>query len=671
MRPQLIRDAYFVPLDGDGVYLRSSHRVVTIERAPVYPLLERLAPYLNGRYTVAELTARLPEPKAALIADLVRMLHDLHVVRDLSQDLPHTLDERETRAYEAELAYVETYAGSAEHHFQRFRETSVLLVGSGRLLETAAQAALGSGVRRVRLLITDDTATDLDQLRGHLRDALARDPRQELTWASAPNDPDGSGWAESLRGHDAVLHLSERPMLARGRLLDAGAEQTGTLTQHTVVLPGEAWIGPLRIPAEPGGGWEAAWRRLRPAAGVAPLDTGADHPGVSGDLFTGALPSIVANHAVFRLFTHLTGTSEHDWTRRLLRVDLETLETSHHSYHPHPHALPTGPETRDAFLARSVALAHGAQQPVEALSVAAAEHLDARCGLFATVGEEDATQLPLRVSRVEVPHPLTHASAVVYGVAVEFAEARYRAVRRAVELYGTGLYDPRRANADGTVWGLRLSDGEAVPVAASEVFDTTDRTWSEGPRTGAACGRDWNEAVATGLLSHCEELTIASASRHERTGPLVDLTSLAADEEIAHLTRLLDIAGVDVTAHEITDPVLRVPALAFRVDGRVVAHAAGLDLAGAVIAGLERTLLVWQAERHGEPWYAPAAPFPLPDASGDGPVPPAPDLRAEPVRELDDALRRVGRQAVAVPLDHDPALAEVAPYVLRIVVVHG
>ncbi|MGW3134887.1 hypothetical protein [Streptomyces sp. NPDC001139] len=672
MRPQLIRDAYFVPLEDDGVYLRSSHRVVTIEHAPIYPLLERLAPYLNGKYTVADLTAKLPARKASLVASLIRELHEQHVVRDLSQDLPHTLDELEIQAYEAELAYVETYTGSAEHHFQRYREAAVVLVGSGRLVEAAAQASLESGVRRVHLLITDDTPTDLDQLRDHQRSALARDAHQELTWGLAPGQgTDASGWADLLRGYDVVLHLSERPMFARSRMLDAAAERTRALTQHAVVLPVEAWIGPLRTPAEPGGNWEAAWRRLRPTNDVALPDAFADHPELAGDLFTGALPAIVANHAVFRLFTHLTGTGEHDWASRLLRVDLETLVTSHHRYHPHPLALPAGPETREEFLARAAALAKGAEQAVEALSVAAVEHIDARTGLFATIGEEDATQLPLRVSRVSLPHPLDHTPSAVYGVAIEFDEARYRAVRRAVELYGTAMYDHRRTNLDGTVWGMRLSDGEAVPVSSSKVFDATDRTWAAGPQAGTACGRSWNDAVTAGLLRHCEELTIASAALREHTGPSVDLASLTADDEVAHLLRLLEIAGVAVTAHEITDPLLRVPTLAIRANGSVTARAAGLDLLSAAVTGLERTLLSWQAERNGEPWYAPATPPPLPDIpSGGEPLSHSPDLRTDPVRELDAALGRAGHRPVVVPLNHDPALAKLAPYALRIVLTH-
>lgn len=663
MRPQLIRDAYFVPLDDDGVYLRSSHRVMTIERAPVYPWLERLAPYLDGGHTVAELVAGLPERKAALVTDLIRRLHDQRLVRDLRRDLPHTLGEWELRTYEAELAYVETYTDSAEHHFQRYRETPTLLVGSGRLVEAAARAALKSGVRQVRVLVTGDTPTDPERLREHRDAALARDALQELSWAPAPVD--ARGWTDALRDQGAVLHLSERPVSARSLMLDAAAPE-GTLTQHAFVLPDEAWIGPLRIPAGPGGGWEAVRRRLGPG-------TGADLPDLAGDLFTGALPAIVANHAVFRLFTHVTGTGEHDWTNRLLRVDLETLETTHHRYHPHPHALPAGPDTREDFLARSAERARGRERSAEELSVAAVDHIDSRSGLFAAIDEQDATQLPLRVSHVSVPHPVSRDAAVtVYGSAVDFVQARHRAMHRAVERYAAALYDPRRANPDGTVWGLRLSDGGAEPLDASEVFLTTKRQWRAEVPVGTACGGTWDEAVTTALLRHCEELTAAAAARGERPHPRVDLAVLAADDEVAHLVRLLEVTGADVTVHDVTDPELGVPALAFAVDGTTVACAAGLDLVDAAVTGLERTLLHWQAEHNDEPGYAPA-PVPSPPEAprGDeGPLPHPVDLRTDPVRELVAALLRTGRHPVAVPLDHDPALAELAPYVLRIVLVH-
>ncbi|MEV7676667.1 YcaO-like family protein [Streptomyces sp. NPDC088752] len=663
MRPQLIRDAYFVPLDDDGVYLRSSHRVMTIERAPVYPWLERLAPYLDGGHIVAELVAGLPERKAALVTDLIRRLHDQRLVRDLGQDLPHTLGEWELRTYEAELAYVETYTDSAEHHFQRYRETPTLLVGSGRLVEAAVQAVLKSGVRQVRVLITGDTHTDLERLRDQRDAALARDALQELSWTPAPVD--AQGWTEALRGYEAVLHLSERPMSARGRMLDAAAPG-GTLTQHAVVLPNEAWIGPIRTPAGPGGGWEPAWRRLCPG-------TVADLPNLTGDLFTGALPPIVANHAVFRLFTHVTGTGEHDWTNRLLRVDLETLETTHHRYHPHPHALPAGPHTREDFLARSAERARGREQSAEELSVAAVDHLDPRSGLFAAIEEQDATQLPLRVSHVSVPHPVFRDSAVtVYGSAIDFVQARHRAMHHAVELYAAALYNPRRANPDGTVWGLRLPDDGAEPVDAAKVFLTTEQEWRAGVPIGTACGRTWDEALTTGLLRHCEELTVANAAGSEQPRPRVDLAALAVDDEVAHLVRLLEVTGADITVHDVTDPELRVPTLVFDLDGTTVACAAGLDFVDAAVTGLERTLLRWQADHNDEPGYAPIPVPPLPDAPCDDKesLPHQIDLRTDPVQQLVAALLRAGWRPVAVPLDHDPALTALAPYVLRIVLVH-
>jgi hypothetical protein len=75
-------------------------------------------------------------------------------------------------------------------------------------------------------------------------------------------------------------------------------------------------------------------------------------------------------------FCHLTKSGERDWSMHLLRLDLETLQTSVHRFHPDPAVLPAAPMSSDDFLQHVEKLRSGAAQDPEAFSRAAIDYLD-------------------------------------------------------------------------------------------------------------------------------------------------------------------------------------------------------------------------------------------------------------------------------------------------------
>lgn len=93
----------------------------------------------------------------------------------------------------------------------------------------------------------------------------------------------------------------------------------------------------------------------------------------------------------------------------------------------------------------------------------------------------------------------------------------------------------------------------------------------------------------------------------------------------------------------------------------LVEHGAGFTAAEAVEAGLGRLLLAWQADNAGQPEYAPAPAVNLRTSAAD--------TRADALRHAPfvEALHTAGAVAVAVPLDGDPAVQAVLPYLVRVV----
>lgn len=129
---------------------------------------------------------------------------------------------------------------------------------------------------------------------------------------------------------------------------------------------------------------------------------------------------------------------------------------------------------------------------------------------------------------------------------------------------------------------------------------------------------------------------------------------------------MVQIAGGKLDVYDVTGAV-RVPALAFCLDGVTVAYTAGFSFGEALRDGLADVLLWQQARANREPGYAPAPVPPLPRRRRPSRVAACPAWSAD-----EDAvtarLAQLGWTAIAVPLDHDPGVtAQIMPYLVNVV----
>lgn len=689
MRPKLRDDTLYVPIS-DGVYLKNNRGVLRIPGKQVYQWVDRLAPHLDGTHTLDELTDGLSADRQQMVAQLVELLADNGFVKDVTDDRPHTLSPAETRAYAAEIAFIDYFCDSAAHRFQTFRQARIAVVGSGLTLTALVAATLHVGVHDVHVLVTGECPTDRQRHQEHLRAARQRDPDQRLIeQAVAGWDGDDEAVRAALEPFDAVVHVCDRPMLARARMLDRVCRAEGTVLVQAVVLGDHAWIGPLASPDE-AGGWESAWRRLqatRTGSAARRAFVFADDPAAPvSELLAEPTAAIVANHLSFALFKHLAGVPATETQARMLDVDLETLATRSHQFLPHPACLPldrTAQPSAEAFLDRIRRLERGAPLDEEDFSQRAPACIDEALGLLTSVDEQDWQQLPLHVSRVEVsnpallPQPGEPITAV--GTGTDLGEARRRAAQRACELYAASVADERRlvqANGEGAqVWGYDLAERQPRLVPAASVFPTL-RGLAPSPDSAPwlASGLSWAEALTRALVSVCERLTVTELQTTDGgLFPRVDLDAALLDEQGARYRRILRTAGATVDVYEVTG-TLAVPTFAFCVGDETVAYRSDVDPQAALRLGLEQTVAYEQARANRQPAYAPPKVADLPHRSRGStqiqtlPQPGGSVAWSDRQRLLCDALSRHGRRVVAVPLDHDPAVADVLPYLVNLVV---
>ncbi|WP_329462006.1 hypothetical protein [Streptomyces sp. NBC_01431] len=659
MYPRMRTGIFFTPTtEGDGVLLTNGSEVVSFLGASTYAWLDRLSPHLDGSHSVADLTASLPPAPRQMVEKLVGALHEAGLVRDVSQDRAHSLTADELELYATEIAFVEAFHTSPALRFQRYRETRVAVIGSGAVFAAAVEGALLTGVARLSARPTPERGSE-DRVRERLVEltveAGRRDPGQRLeTAALDPADP--VALRDAVEAADLVLYAADRTDPGALRALDGICADLGRTLIPVTLYRDEAWVGPTCAADRPETRWESLWLRLgeRPEAE-------RDRP----RFLTGPVPGIVANHLIFRAFEHLTGGADasapdEDGPGRAsgtVRLDLETLQTSAHELAPHP-LVRRGDRSTDGRRIRE--LADGAAVDASELAARVVPLTDDRLGILGPVSEAHLEQFPLRVVRLAVTDPHRPGTPfTVWGAGSDFPRSQDAALR-----HGLAAHAVRSAAAttltDG-VTGVRLVDGANLTVPAAQVFVPAGDAEAGVLPVGTAGAATWAAAVEQGLLDHVLRGAPAGAARKSadrRTTAQLDLTAGSQ-----RFLELLAASGKALTAYAVDAPA-GVHLYAFQLGAdpaALVEHGAGFTAAEAVEAGLGRLLLAWQADNAGQPEYAPAPAVNLRTSAAD--------TRADALRHAPfvEALHTAGAVAVAVPLDGDPAVQAVLPYLVRVV----
>lgn len=551
MRPKLRPDVYYVPT-ADGAFIIDSARSVTLRGGSIYQWVELLAPSLDGSVPLEDLTSGLSPAHQKMATDLVGLLERNGFVRDVSEDLSHSLTDAELKRYQAEIAYVDFRCDSGPARFQTWRGSRMVIVGEAPLADSAARAAWHLGCARVEVV---DPTGDTDARAARAADLAAmkeEDPALELVETPAAD------LAASVSAADFVVVLTEDPAL-----IDTVADACTAPLLPLLVTRDTAWVGPI-----PGGaaGWADAKARL--------TDTGALPVGPSTWL-RGPAVGVPANTALFAAFRAVTGAYPAPVSGEVERIDLETLESQT------GRVLPVGGGTAPVSDPR-VAI------DSEAFSLAAAELFDPLTGPLLEI-EEHPEQLPLRVAVARLAKG--GETSDVLGVADAFVEARHGATLAALG---------RLAAAHPASGPARdLVSGEPGPVV--EPVGITD---AHVPGVGAALDRE--SALSQAVLDYAAERVVPVPER----APLIgrdDLPDLVGEQ----LHRLELLARSSVRLFQLD---AELPTVLVASDSGPLARASGQDLASAASSAVIRATTSVQCGE--DPVTLPPRPDRVPEPEG-------------------------------------------------------
>jgi hypothetical protein len=648
-------DAYYAETS-TGTYVLLPHGEVTLEGSSVHRWIERLAPHLDGSRSLEELTSGLPEARRAFVTGLVHTLLERGIVREIDLDREGEPATEAMDRHGAELGFVgyflRTPPGPA---LDAYRQTAVLVAGSGVLLPRVVQALVRSGVRRVR---------------------------------AAGADAEGLPGLVATAG--LVVHVCAEPAQPECLRIEAECAERGIPLAQAGLDTDAIWIVETGVPGPVDGsrtaGLASVWLRRdamgAPAAGNRP----AGSPEAT-DLTPAAGPppaaaTVAANLLVHDAFRYTTGTGRGAGASTLTRVSLDGAACDSHRLVAHPRTRRTHPLSEEQFLSRLSKLEAGRPMTEEQFSQHAAGLADERLGIIGEVGEGDLAQLPLHVAQAVVSDPMGllapgQPRPVATGAGLDFKAARLRTALRALAWYGSLMVDPRRLLSPGGstpaapaqeahVHAIGLTEGGVHLVPAALAFPAL-----RAPRppyllpTGAAAGYSWRAAIEAGLLGQCRRVGVAEAVRSHAEFPRLDLDGAPLDPSGERLLAYLACTDEPVAVHDLTR-TLGVPTFACSLgDGRI-AYGCGMSVTEALHDGLETLLLAWQADANDEPAYAPRT-WPRIQVANGGPFRKPAEHPPLDLPAMAGALRRNGQIPLAVPLDHDEEVHARMPYLVRVV----
>ncbi|MFB4270972.1 hypothetical protein [Nonomuraea sp. GTA35] len=636
MKLRLVDHTYLAPIR-NGVHLITPAGPLTLTGTSIARWVEALAPHLDGRSSLAEITAGLPPAHADLARSILIQLRDAGVVREIAAEPAQGAGDDEPGGFAAEVAFVEAHIDGARAAFARFRDLSVAVANDGLaadpLPEAIAASLRASGAARVRVC-----------------------------------DADGLG-EEDLWSLDVLLLTSALgPAAERARFVDRAARD-GLAVGHVLRDGTDVWYVPVRAAKDD------PLVAVRPESLRARLRRAPRAP----EAITGVHVEVAAAQVGRAVFRWATGTADPRHASRPTRLGPDLITSRHHCQ-PHPYELPAAPPTPDAVLSRVDHLRSRPAEDAQEFSDAAVRAADELFGPFRFLPDDSAAQSPLHVSEAEAGDVLAPGPGVtVRAVGFAYAGTRIEAARRALARYAALTVDPRRlVDSGGTA--LAAEDAEpaalyaavtagapggfaiaydlaaAAPVrlAAARAFP---RLAGQRAAPGEGFGATWEEAVARGLCAHWTrdaDLIDDPAGRPVTADPAgldaVGRRCFTLLAELGELPEVHDHGGR-----------FGVTSLSFHRGGTEVARTAG-TASSAWTQGLLETLFSVQRRIHAgrtRPWAAAQ--------------PARATIRLDPGHVIDPdgvavALAATGRRAVVLPLDHDPAVAAIAPLSLRVAI---
>ena len=429
------RDTFFLPDQKGGVYFRNNESSFRMEGKTIYQWIEKLLPMFNGEQTLGDLTEGLTGAYRDRVYEIGETLYKNGFVRDVSKDIPHQLNRQVLKRYASQIEFIENFVESGAYHFQKYRQASVLAVGSGPFLVSLVSALMDTGLPKLKVMVTDTVPTNRQRLNLLVQNARNIDPDVEMVEVPYPKEGKNA-WKDAVQPYDWILYVSQDGNVNELRNLNQICKEERKAFLPAIYLEKVGFSGPLTHP-ESEGCFESAWRRIHQSS----VQTDRQP-----QVFSSTSGAILANVSAFEFFKKVTGIADSNQSNQIYMLDLETMEGDWLSFIAHPSVMSikrTPEQVDDLDLKLKQESDRNEQQ--ELLLEYFGRLTSKEIGIFHTWEERNLIQLPLSQCYVQAVDPVSEGPAkllpevICSGLTHE--EARRNAGLKGIEMYVSKMID--------------------------------------------------------------------------------------------------------------------------------------------------------------------------------------------------------------------------------------
>ena len=140
----------------DGVMFRNDYQTFFLRGEALYPVITALVPLCDGKRTLIEIVSGFPDQSRETLIALVLMLLNRGILKDQPTEADVKLSETARERFSAQIEFIDHVADRPLERFATFRQSRVLLAGSGHSYATCAASLVRYGLVSLSLLPNGD-----------------------------------------------------------------------------------------------------------------------------------------------------------------------------------------------------------------------------------------------------------------------------------------------------------------------------------------------------------------------------------------------------------------------------------------------------------------------------------------------------------------------------------
>lgn len=434
--------------------------------------------YLDGTHTLEELCRGMNPTLCEMIVKCTSELIQQGILKNVSPEEPAPLAKEVYRYFRSQIELIDHYADTPQQRFKTFRESRILLVGSGKALIALGISLLNNGLRDLLLAPTDAmhgygemlTAT-VDNLRQHdMKASLSLLDASSYRSDAHLDTYDIVVYCSENGSLDEIFELNQRCLARRVKFFPAhifnGQAFIGPLVKP--IITGPCWFcGQLRLAANSDAdGARLLWQTLALKDVLRFKESAVSYP----------VTSMLGNSLGFELFKTLAGIIPSEDENTVIVRNVETYASKRDLITRHPLCPCCSNIDIDAYIHHLLDVVAGAQDhptTSQDLLERGSRLMDSSFGLFGAFQDDGLEQIPLRWTKLAMPTSIfaRETSQEITAYSPEnVQEARNAALLEAVCHYSMALPDAR-STLLMTREGMREADKQTI---APEAF----LTWS-------------------------------------------------------------------------------------------------------------------------------------------------------------------------------------------------